>query len=81
MTSDGYHRFLHFLILDLHFWSFFFFFGQKSNFYSKIKKKNLISAGLSTPLHQVYNCAAINVSVAPVSWFSLLQVLDTRTTS
>ena len=54
VTSDGYHKFLHFLILDLHksevgpsnlpfFLAIFFF--------SKIKKKK-ISAGLSTPLLQ-----------------------------
>ena len=53
MTSDGYHRYLHFLILDLHksevgpsnlllFSSFFsnLFFFQKSNFHLKIKKED-----------------------------------------
>ena len=57
MTSDGYHRFLQFIILDLHksevgpsnllLFSFF----SKTKFLFEFKKK-LISAGLSTPLHQ-----------------------------
>ena len=42
-------------------------------------KKKRISVGLFYP--RVLNCAAINVTVSPVSWFSLPQVLDTRTTS
>ena len=62
MTSDGYHRVLSFLILDLHksevgpsnllfVVNFFFFVSFLFKNYKK-KKKKKISAGLSTPLHQ-----------------------------
>ena len=42
----------------------------------KLKEKMLISGGMSSTLQKTgYNCAAINVTVSPVSWFSLDVVL------
>ena len=87
--SDEYHRFLQFLILDLHksevgpslllfFFPFFFFFFFFKNeiCIKKLKEKMLISGGMSSTLQKTgYNCAAINVTVSPVSWFSLDVVL------
>ena len=58
---NEYHRFLQFLILDLHksdvgpsiFFSIFLqFFFSKINLLFKNKKQILISVGLLTPLHQ-----------------------------
>ena len=76
--SDEYHRFLQFLILDLHKSEvgpsniFFFFFFSKNLFFSKIISKIFFFL-----LFQ----RAINVTVSPVSRFSLPRVLDTGTTS